>query len=295
MARLFLLNFDAEYELEGGARYVASQAMRTRLLELEKNFRSSIATDDLMWSYAIENSAPRLDHEHEIRLWCATEQAQAAARNLLAAETLPLPAGDIVRAVNHRRFAWELCQHLSPNEMPNALWVDELSPLQSIVGCLEQQRGQTWVAKRAFAVAGRGQRKLRDGLSPEDLAWIDASRANGFVLEPLREIDKEFSTHGWIAEDGRVILGRMSVCEGTHGAFASSRIAVSTDLSFHQRQKLGEVAHQVGSALFARGYFGPYGVDAYLASGRSRLRTLSEINARFCMGWDPELDGWDPP
>lgn len=48
-------------------------------------------------------------------------------------------------------------------------------------------------------------------------------------------------------------------------------------------------AREVGHALRERGYFGPFGVDAYLY----RLRSLdtpcwnlrSEINARYSMGW----------
>ncbi|MEZ4246848.1 MAG: hypothetical protein R3B99_01200 [Polyangiales bacterium] len=52
-----------------------------------------------------------------------------------------------------------------------------------------------------------------------------------------------------------------------------------------------------GHALAEAGYFGPFGVDAYewrTPEGGRALRTLGEINARFCMDWDA-LDGWAPP
>jgi hypothetical protein len=53
----------------------------------------------------------------------------------------------------------------------------------------------------------------------------------------------------------------------------------------------------VAVALFMAGYHGPFGIDAFAwqdAQGTRRFQPLSEINARFSMGFGFGMEGLGP-
>jgi hypothetical protein len=102
-------------------------------------------------------------------------------------------------------------------------------------------------------------------------------------------ITDELSVHAWQTSRTCVRSIRRQIVDA-HGAFVGS--ALATALSPATERALVDTAERVGSALGAAGYVGPFGVDAFVHAGG--LRTLSEINARYCMGWD-DVDGWLPP
>jgi hypothetical protein len=60
------------------------------------------------------------------------------------------------------------------------------------------------------------------------------------------------------------------------------------DLSSAWRSELENAAERAAEALFRAGYFGPFGIDAYIwrtpAGGRA-LNALGELNARYTMGY----------
>jgi hypothetical protein len=149
----------------------------------------------------------------------------------------------------------------------------------------------TWLLKRGFGFAGRGQRRVSGTPSDEDLRWIAASirRDGGLAVEPLVTVTLELATHGIAGADGSVVLGATCVqrCD-ENGAWIESRFADDGDLASRERHALVEEARRVGAALVAAGYFGPFGVDAFRwqdPAGADRLQARSEINARYTMGW----------
>jgi hypothetical protein len=106
-------------------------------------------------------------------------------------------------------------------------------------------------------------------------------------------IEREVAVYGWVREDGVELTGlRGQACDARGTFLKCARI--EPDLLGGHAPAFLEAAERVGWALRDAGYVGPFGTDGYLhrtASGALRARTLSEINARYCMGWD-ERDGF---
>jgi hypothetical protein len=107
---------------------------------------------------------------------------------------------------------------------------------------------------------------------------------------------REVGIHGLIDASGRFALGRVCVQEtNEYRAWVSTRLAGHEDLSSAQASRLSERAEEVAAALLGAGYFGPFGLDAYLfrtRSGGIELNPLGELNARYSMGFAigrPEL------
>ncbi len=284
MPRAWVLNFDAEYELEARGRYTPTGAMRAQVRALTAQVAKTLPQGDLV----IDPDAPRDASWFEPRAWSPTPRAIA----LLRAAGLALegaPSLETLARVNERGFAFALAD---PDELPGALRAITIEQVEAHVA----SPGPTgeWLLKRAFAVAGRGQRPVHPGaLSTEDRAFVAASiaRHGAIHVEPRVSIARELSVHGWV-EDRRVRLTSIREQELARGAFVGSR-RVDDALPASTRDPLEATASRVGAALAAAGYHGPFGVDAYEweHGGVRRLRTLSEINARYCMGWDDE-DGW---
>jgi hypothetical protein len=180
---------------------------------------------------------------------------------------------------------------LAEGELESVLRATTLGEIESHVS----SPGMTgeWLLKRAFGVAGRGQRPVRAGkLTDVDRAWVLASlRRAPLYVEPRVPIGREFSIHAWARE--RVDL--RSIREqrvGPNRAWLESRRAVGLERTIER--SLIDTGERVGAALIAAGYRGPFGVDAYAwetNTGAFALRTLSEINPRYCMGWDAD-DDW---
>ena len=195
------------------------------------------------------------------------------------------PSLEILRRVNERGFA----HALSEGELPGALRTTSIDELEAHVA----RPGATgaWLMKRAFGVAGRGQRPIAPGpVSLDDRRWIEASlRRDALYVEPRVEITRELSVHGWTTD--RVEVRSIRAQTLRDRAWVASEPA--RDLAPAIERELLEAAERVGAALIDAGYCGPFGVDSYVW-GSGALRTISEINARYCMGWD-DRDGWDPP
>ncbi|MCB9615153.1 MAG: hypothetical protein H6722_22175 [Sandaracinus sp.] len=153
-----------------------------------------------------------------------------------------------------------------------------------------------WLLKRELGMAGRGQRPIAPGrLDDADRAFVAASLRHGpLQIEPRVDILRELTIHGWV--DGpRVVVTTVREQLLHERAWVTSRLA--TDLPPDLERAVLAATERAGHALAAAGYFGPFGVDAYewrTTEGGRALRTLGEINARFCMDWDA-LDGWAPP
>lgn len=289
--RSWVLNLDAEGELEAGRRYSPSARVLASAEAMAERFARALPEADLVIAPTVfSREFPRraIDGFGVGRAFCPTPRALAA----LAAAGVALPDApsfDVLRTVNERGFAHALAE----GELPGAMRATDLDAVLVRLAA----RGPTgeWLLKRGFGQAGRGQRPIRAGaVSEADRAWIAASlRRGALYVEPRLPIVREYSMHGWAGSRASVRSLREQRVVGR--TFVESVPAVGLDAAIERT--LGDVAMRVAEALGAAGYFGPFGVDAFLyrtPSDAVALRALSEINARFCMGWDA-VDGWDPP
>lgn len=277
----FFLNLDAELELDAGRRYQATDATQQRMHALATAMRASLPQGAIVFPLG---EAPRSDAR--AIAWCPTPQvlARIAAHGLALPDA---PSVDVLTRVNERGLAFAL----SEGELPGAARIASEDAAWSAL-----DRPGEWLLKRAFGLSGRGQRPVRGGaLSEADRAFVRASLAKGRALyvEPRVSIRRELSVHAWATPRGAAPRTIREQRVDRFGAFvASARATLPPDAEY----ALFDTAECVGRALIEAGYFGPFGVDAFEYDGPHglALRTLSEINARYCMGWDDD-DGWLPP
>lgn len=278
----FVLNLDAEHELAAGARWTAPRALAARLDAIARAM-------PLPHGAILVSAGQNIPAGYEGRVWCPTPRALAALAR--AGASVPeVPTLDVVTRVNERAFAAELAL----GELEPTLASTSLEAVADFVS-----RGSPtgrWRLKRGLGASGRGQRTVAAGaLGTSDHGWLARSLHLGAVyVEPAIDIEREVAVYGWARRDGGVSLtgARGQTVDGRGSFVRCGRIEWSS-LGPHARP-LGEAAERVGEALLTAGYFGPFGIDGYLfrsAGGALRLRALSEINARYCMGWD-ERDGF---
>jgi hypothetical protein len=297
--RLWLFNLDAEIELARRSRPYQTPLRVARALGamLERAQVLMAPGDESLDPLAPMGrtkpiTAPKDEGRRsgERRLgcaWCPTPSA--LARLARAGADLPeSPSVEVLGRVNHRRFAIEL-----GGGAPGARFVSDDGAL---VETLAEPRG-AWLFKRAYGFAGRGQRRIIGVPTKDDRRWLsDSLRLGGFVAEPWLELEREVGLHGLIDASGSFVLGRICVQETNEfRAWVSTRPALAEDLSSAQAAQLTERAEKVAAALIAAGYFGPFGIDAYLfrtRSGGLQLNPLSELNARYSMGF---AVGWLQP
>lgn len=232
----------------------------------------------------------------EGRAFCPTPRARAA---LAAAGAIvpDAPPFEVLRRVNHRRFAADLGQTL-----PGARFVTTLAELLEVVA-LPSPTGH-WLLKRPWSFAGRARRKVRAGALEEAARpWVLASLARvaspraagasawegGLQVEPWVERAGDFAQHGFIARDAVLTLGEPTTQRlDASGAWCATALASPEELSEEEREALGRSTTEAARALATAGYFGPFGVDAFRyldARGVRRFNARCEINARYSMGW----------
>lgn len=221
--------------------------------------------------------------------WCATPSSRA---RLLAAGAEPAPGApvELLRALASRRL------HLERGPaLPGGFWAETAAdleragahPLAGPGGCAG------WIAKRGFSSGGRGLRRFRGGFAAGALVrgdgeWLDASFLGGGIeLEPLVPVLVELAQHGFVHGDGRIEIGRPTEqFVDARGHWLASRAALALDPDFARR--LAAETEDVGAWLRAKGYVGPYGLDAFVyrgPSGGRELCTRSEVHGRYSLGW----------
>jgi hypothetical protein len=213
------------------------------------------------------------------RAWCPTPLALAQLK-AAGASPEPYPEARVLRRVNHRLFAFEV-----GGGLPEQQYFSQREPLEALL-----LRGdKRWLLKRPLAFAGRGQMRFYGAISDKQWSWLDVSLAqDGLILEPLVTPTLELSVHGFIWRDGRYELGRACVQQVTErGVFRGVRLAEPGELAASELSALLESVEAVSRSLITAGYFGPFGIDAYRyeRAGESGFCALSEINARYTMGF----------
>ena len=126
-------------------------------------------------------------------------------------------------------------------------------------------------------------------ISDKQWSWLDVSLASdGVIVEPLVEPTLELSLHGFVWPNGERELGRICVQEvSERGVFRGVRLARPAEVELTESHALLDTAERVASKLHEASYFGPFGIDAYryLSADAAGFCALSEINARYTMGF----------
>jgi hypothetical protein len=285
--RLWLFNLDAELELAraGGPYQTPLRVAQALAPMLERASALMAPGDESLDPLAPPRRAPATPiagtGQRPLGVaWCPTPSALARLERA-GAERPPSPSVEVLRRVNHRRFALDL-----GGGATGARFVSDEADLARALA----EPWQAWLFKRAYGFAGRGQRRIIGALSTDDRRWLaDSLRLGGFVAEPWLELVREVGIHGLIDASGQLVLGRLCVQEtNEYRAWVSTRLARPDDLSPEQASQLSTRAGSVASALIDAGYFGPFGIDAYLfrtRSGAIELNPLGELNARYSMGF----------
>lgn len=260
----WVLNLDAEDELSHPGSHTPTRAMTERIVSLIPTLRRSLIGphDQILWPLGEVSELP-------VRCWMPTRFARS-----LTSQPIEAPPMEILRTVNHRAFSSSLGQHL-----PGATFA---TTLDAVHGALTGDT--TWLLKRPWGYAGRGRKKMTRATF--DQPWVQAGlREGGVQIEPLVDRLADFGQHGMLERDGHFSLGTPTIQHiDIHGAWQSSEPTID----FPEAPVLRETGVRVAAALHAAGYFGPFGIDAFRwrdADGQTHFQPLSEINARYSMGF----------
>jgi len=277
--KVWVLNLDAEIELSRAGPYQAPERVLRALAPWAEQARSLFAAEDQpleTWLASETRPAPAIG-----ACWSPTP----AALRRLAKAGVPLPPAPgvaVLRNVSHRRFYLGL-----GGGAPGAAYFESLDTLDA---ALAARGPAAWLFKRPYGFAGRGQRRIGERLSADDRRWLaDGVRLGGLLGEPWLPIERELCLHGVLDATGGLRLGRP--CEQRIDAFrawASSSALAPGQLAGEWRRLLRSSAERAAEALHRAGYFGPFGIDAYLwrtPGGGLELNPLGELNARYTMGF----------
>lgn len=272
--RAWLFNLDADLELGARGPYTPTQAVLRAMVARAAPLLSLLREGDTIVD---ETTALGSLREHDGVAFCPTPRALAR----LAAVGARIPAHptvDVLRRVASRAFS----ARLGPGLPGAAFLTDAASVATHVAGA--PALGAAHRLKRAYGMAGRGHRRVRPGpLSAADRAFVEASMPAGLQVEPDVEIVEELAVHGVLAPDGALSAGRVvrQRCDA-RGAWLSTEPCETPHAA-----RLLEELHRVGAALHEAGYFGPFGVDAYVFRDGDalRLQPRSEVNPRLSMGF----------
>ncbi|MBL8859824.1 MAG: hypothetical protein JNL28_15060 [Planctomycetes bacterium] len=300
--RVWILNLDAEHELEAVKSYAPTQHLRAIVARESRRLEGVLVApgdivlteEDVVHRTALARAARGLRGA----AWCPTPRALRLL-SAAGARVQDAPSLEVLRSVNARPFAAELREPLARGSFSKHV----ATTLEETLSLIARHAPDGWLVRRTFGAAGRGRRRIAAGIPTRDeQAWIAASLTLGpLVVEPWVQIVREYTRSGWVAPGGAITISRPCFQETTaHGAWTRTECATAGAVPHEDDEKLSEMMQSVGEALARAGYFGPFGIDAYRhrAPGGSRttvLNPLSEINARFTMDWatafafDPQL------
>jgi hypothetical protein len=282
--RAWVLNLDADLELGAGKTYTPSAAVLAAMEpHVERLRRELLGPDDVLVG---ERTPPGSAAGRPGRAFCPTDRAERILRQA-GAMPEPRPTQAVLREVNGRAFA----SSLGPTLADGVFERDLQAALSRVARPPPSGLAKSWRAKRAFGMAGRGQRRIDPAaIGGADVAFLETAIAEGGVqLEPDVRIERELAIHGWLAADGSLQKGAVVLQEcDRHGQWVRSRRPAPGEVGPELERALVFELSLVGSALAHVRYFGPFGVDAFeyrTAAGAIALQPRSEINARYSMGF----------
>jgi hypothetical protein len=286
----WVLNLDAEHELEVAGSYTPSARLRAIVARERRRLLGNLVApgDVVLDGGAGADAAAGLAGI----CWSPTPRALARLRGA-GAVPFAAPPVDVLRAANARAFAAAVRAPLAGASFAKSV----ASDLDRALALLARSAPDGWLVRRAFGAAGRGRRRITAGrVAPVDRAWLAASLALGpVVVEPWVAVTREHTRSGWVSPAGEVVISAPCLQQTTRaGAWIRTELAASADDVGRADDAVLEAAFEAaGRALAAAGYFGPFGIDAFRhrapGSAREVLNPLSEINARFTMDWATAL------
>ncbi|MEM7607413.1 MAG: hypothetical protein AAF411_18835 [Myxococcota bacterium] len=258
----WLLNLNAERELEGRP---PSAALRRRSRERARPLVGLLVPEGHQACF--EGDAPL--GTARAFAWCATPSAVNAFARV--GQTLRAPTFEVLRAVNGRAFA---TMRFSAGGVRSVYGLEDAEAFPE----------RPLLLKGSLGFAGREQRRVDGPFGQDDRAWVERQLRRGPLrVEAFVAIDSEYGTPGFI-EGTSAIIGEPVQQWSERGQWFRSEAARLSDA---ERTRLRAAAEAVGRALVEAGYFGPFGVDAFRFG--DTWREVSEINARYTMGW---AQGW---
>jgi len=232
--------------------------------------------------------------------WNDAASADAAARAGLA---LAGPAPEAVARVHDKAFAARVAEEAGhvPRALRGRVRVLEPEALRgpSAVERLRRELeawppalARSFTLKPRLGTSGRGRVSARSLDAPELAAGLARlAERGGAVLEPWLERSADYATELHVGEDGTLtVLGVMEQRTTASGVYRGHRGELDhrgrvVSGGAHDDALLGAAA-DVARAAHAAGFHGPCGVDAFAFAheGRSVLRPVVELNARFTLG-----------
>jgi hypothetical protein len=285
----WVLNLDADLELEGGAGYSPSPSIRkATALHAARVVGSFVREGDVLVS---DDSREGCAAGLVGRAFCPTPRA-VRAMHRAGATPAPHPPVEVLRHVASRAFSMSMGATLAGSELVLARERarEKLKDAPPV--------GIAWRCKPLFGMAGRHQRVVAPGeLVGRDLAHVQRGiDAGGLVIEPNVELLAEYAMHGLLGSNGSVRTGVLvrQECDARGGWVSSVRATLDGEGERDVDARLRQEALRVAEALHRAGYFGPFGVDAFVYRGHDRepvLQPRSEINARYTMGFAVGMNG----
>ena len=270
----FVLNLDADLEL-GSSDYRSTRTTRDAIRLHARTLAETLLRPG---DRCVDASDPDGSCAGMIgRAFSPTPSALAELKRV-AAIVPDSPSIEVLRRVCRRDFAYlhELDDALCSNDAETVLehLRSRLAP------------GISFRLKRVRGMAGRGHRVVRELLTEHDERFVRMSE--GLVVEPEVTIEDEFSLHGFLRPDGHFVSGDLvrSTVDG-RGVWRETMPIDPRSVDAETRSAISASFEQASELLGTAGYFGPFGIDAfvYRDGARSRLRTRGEVNARYSMGW----------
>lgn len=291
--RVWVLNLDAEHELEAGPGYQPTRELGAIVARESRRLIGSLVdpADVVLGEGDLDPGQRERLHGLEGRAWSPTPRALARLA-AAGARVAAAPAPDVLRAVNARPFAAEVRAPLAGASFAKHV----IATLPDALERLARPAGDGWLVRRTFGAAGRGRRRIAAGRpTAVELAWLMASlRRGALVIEPWVRVTREYTRSAWVTSSGEVVLSPPCFQETTReGAWTRTERAERGALSRADDARLEEAVAVAGAALARAGYFGPFGIDAF-RHGSERgevLNPLSEINARLTMDWTTAFPG----
>ena len=284
-ARAWVLNLDAEHELEARGRYQPTQHLLEIVARERKRLLGSlVGPQDVVLGIDDPERARGLPG----LAWSPTPRALAQLA-AVGARPVAAPSLEVLRAVNARPFAAQVRAPLQRASFEKHV----VLTLEDALARLVQPAPEGWLVRRTFGAAGRGRRRIAAGKpSQAERAWIEASlRLGPLVVEPWVQVTREYTRSAFVDARGTVTISVPCTQETTReGAWTGTQLAQAGELAHEDDSELEAAVEAAGKALARAGYFGPFGIDAYRhraldGSARTCLNPLSEINARFTMDW----------
>jgi hypothetical protein len=280
----WLLNFDADLELRDPAAYRASRLKADRRAELSARMADLVAPDDVLLEQTQNGS---LEADIMLQAFCPTPSALRRIAQLGFSPPAAPPL-TVLRQVNDRSFCATLGHGLA-----SSCFARDMATLERH---LQQPSPTTrYVIKRAFAFAGREQRRVRNGVLDESTRGFclrSLARGEGLQVEPWVERLGDFGKHGYLTQAGALLMGatREQRCDSM-GRFLGMSMAPA-QLSEAEDQLMVTELAKTAAALNAASYFGPFGIDGFRylqPDGRIGFNPRCEINARLTMGYPRAL------